>query len=235
MSNVNSLSKDQQFALLFGIMAGDGCLSLVYGKKKFIAITGSLEDDIPFFKEIVSLLLKEFRGKDTKIKIKNGSIEFNFTDKRLFDSIHSYGFPIGKKGNKLTIPQVFYENNLVNFVIKGFVATDGSLVLTRNPNRLYPRIESHNISGLFTKQIYDYLTDKGMKGHFYECKENKQDLRWKTAEKRYKFQFNGKKNLLIFQDIVGFINPKHERRFKLFFNDAGGILTPDLGLMRAAL
>ena len=34
MFDINNLDQDEKFALLFGIMAGDGCLSLVKGKKQ---------------------------------------------------------------------------------------------------------------------------------------------------------------------------------------------------------
>ncbi|NCN98745.1 hypothetical protein COU62_00095 [Candidatus Pacearchaeota archaeon CG10_big_fil_rev_8_21_14_0_10_35_219] len=61
----------------------------------------------------------------------NGYV-FNFTDYRLFDLIHPYGFPIGKKGRKVTIPDYFYETGLIRYIIQGFFATDGSLVLTKN-------------------------------------------------------------------------------------------------------
>ena len=44
---------DKDIALLYGILLGDGCLSLV-SKKKFITITGSLDYDLPFFEKVVS-------------------------------------------------------------------------------------------------------------------------------------------------------------------------------------
>ena len=111
MFEINSLSHEQKLALLYGIMAGDGCLSFVKGRNKCISITGSLNDDLPFFDKVVSPLLKYFRGKETNIKYRKsyGAIEFNFNDMALFDLLSSYGFPIGKKGQKLFIPRVFYE------------------------------------------------------------------------------------------------------------------------------
>jgi len=33
--DVQNMSKEERFALFYGIMLGDGCLSLVYGKKKY--------------------------------------------------------------------------------------------------------------------------------------------------------------------------------------------------------
>ena len=169
--DVRNLNYEEKFALLYGIMLGDGCLSLVEGRKKFIVITCSLEDDLPFFQKVVSPLLKEFRGKDTNIKFRKAcrAIDFNFTDKELFDLIHFKGFPIGKKGPNLIIPDEFYKNNLLKFIVQGFFATDGSLVLTRNPNKFYPRIEGNGISKKLISQISDYLRDIGMKGRCYDC------------------------------------------------------------------
>jgi len=87
---------DKDFALLYGIMLGDGCLSLVkrknrIAKSKFISIKGSLKDDIPFFENIIAPILMKFRNKPTNIKIRkiDNSIEFNFTDIKLFDLIRS--------------------------------------------------------------------------------------------------------------------------------------------------
>ena len=47
---IMTLKVNRNFALLYGIMLGDGCLSLIYGKKKNISIAGSMKDDIPFLK-----------------------------------------------------------------------------------------------------------------------------------------------------------------------------------------
>ena len=48
--NLKDMNKDQKFALLYGIMLGDGCLSLVHGRKKFIVITCSLKEDLDFLR-----------------------------------------------------------------------------------------------------------------------------------------------------------------------------------------
>ena len=57
MVDLNLLNEEQKWALLFGIMAGDGCLShFVSGQKGehfIISITGNYYDDKPFFREIV--------------------------------------------------------------------------------------------------------------------------------------------------------------------------------------
>lgn len=216
--DIANLNSKEKFALLYGIMLGDGCLSLVNGKSKFISITGSLDDDLPFYKEVISLLLNEFMGKDTNIKFRKDcrAIEFNFTDKNLFELIASNGFPIGKKGPNLIIPEVFYEEKLLKYIVQGFFATDGSLVLTKNPNKFYPRIESQVIHGKLLNQIVDYLKKIGMKGSFYEAKRKKFYFGKDSHQEQYRFQFNGKKNLLFFNENIGFVNPKHAIKYSNF-------------------
>jgi hypothetical protein len=173
------LQIDKDFALLYGIMLGDGGLSLAKrrGRKtdgKFITITGSSVDDVKFFGEVVRPLLKKYRNKDTNLKYKRNcnAIEYNFIDQRLFDFVASVGFPIGLKGNRLFIPKIFYDLKLVEQIIAGFFATDGSLVLTKNPNKYYPRLEIRVISVSLLKEVYSYLLSLGFKGGFYECKRS---------------------------------------------------------------
>jgi len=216
--DLGDLNYDERFALFYGIMLGDGCLSLVNNKKKFISITCSLDDDLPFFQKVVSILLREFRGKETNIKFRKAcrAIDFNFTDKKLFDLIHFKGFPIGKKGPNLIIPDFFYEKCLLKYIVQGFFATDGSLVLTKNPNKFYPRIEGNGISKNLIFQISDYLREIGMKGKFYEAKGKKSNFDKGFSQKQYRFQFNGKENLLLFNEKIGFVNPKHTLKFNNF-------------------
>lgn len=214
-----SFEVDKDFALLYGILLGDGCLSLVYGRKKFISITGSSRDDLPFFRDVISPILKNLRGKDTKIKFKKdcNAIDLNFTDNKLFDFIASFGFPIGKKGDRLYIPKIFYEKQLVDYVISGFFATDGSLVLTKNPNKYYPRLEIHVISKRLLEEVYNYLLNIGLTGAMYRCKRiNFYPNSYNELHPKFRVQFNGKSNLILFESKIGFANPKYKDKFDRF-------------------
>lgn len=205
-------------AFFYGIMLGGGCLSLVNGKKKFITITGSLRDDKPFFINFIHPILKKLRGKDTSLKIREGygSIEYNFVDVKLFDFLHDLGFPIGKKGNSLFLPEIFAKSGLISQVVAGFFATGGSLVLTKNPNKYYPRLEAQVISKGLLREIYDHLISIGLKGSFYRAKRLKKDFF--SVAQRYRFQFNGLENLRIFEKEIGFINPKHSFKKSKFMD-----------------
>jgi len=166
---------------------GDGCLSQYtskFGKVyKVIVITCSLNDDLLFFQEVLIPLLNRIRLKENRFKIRNhyGSIECQFMDTPLFKFINSIGFPIGKKGTEIIISKVFYDLDLMKYIVQGFMATDGSLVLTKNPNKYYPRIEASAICKIALRQIYDYMISRGMTGAFYLSK-SKPNPRWKTSQ-----------------------------------------------------
>lgn len=211
------LKLNRGFALLYGIMLGDGCLSLVYDKKKFIAISGSMYDDIPFFNQIIKPIIKNLINKDIPIKYRKqkNTIDLNFVKNSLFDYIHSFGFPIGKKGNRLFIPKVFYKTKLVKYVIRGFFATDGSLVLTDNNGTLYPRVEANGIAKNLIREISDFINSIDMKCNFYMAKRKYHH--YKNVQQAYRIQINGKDNLKKFERKIGFINPKQIERLNYYY------------------
>lgn len=209
--SLEDLNYDESFALLYGIMLGGGCLSKANLKTKFVAISCCIHDDLPFINEIIFLLLKKFRGRETKYKCreKYGVFEFNFSDKDLFDLISSFGFPIEKKGVNLKIPKIFFEKQLVKYVVAGYFATDGSLVLTKNPPYLYPRLEASSISKFLMIQVCDFLKEQGVTCKIYERKSKN----WKWSQ-QYRIQANGRENLSLFIKKIGLVNPKHRERLK---------------------
>lgn len=130
-----------------------------------------------------------------------------FCDKQLFLFFNKLGFPIGKKGNKIKIPE---NINIKHYkpIIQGYFATNGCLVITNNNSTIYPRIEFSSISKGLLLQVLNYLNNNNMRGNIYishKAKENRQTL--------YRIQFNGIKNLKNFRKIIGFVNPKHELKY----------------------
>ena len=235
---------DKDFALLYGIMLGDGCLCKVNrkdrpSKYKFISITCSLDDDVPFFEQVVLPILEKLTQRKIKFIFRKDcrAIEIKLHNVELFDFIHSLGFPIGKKENKLAIPKIFYDKELVNYVISGFFATDGSLVLTNNNGTLYPRLEVHAICKELLIETHKYLVNQGMNGAFYESKRvNISPGAFREVHPKYRFQFNGKHNLFLFEKLIGFSNPAYQKKFEFYNQIYGGTenRTRDLSLMRAA-
>lgn len=203
---------NRNFAIFYGIMLGDGCLSLVYGKKKFVSITGNMNDDLPFFEKVVKPLIKKLINKDVPIKFRRiaKAIDLNFVHYALFDFVHSFGFPIGKKGNRLFIPKIFYKKKLVKYVIRGFFSTDGSLVLTNNNGTMYPRVEATAIAKNLLIEITKFVNLKGIKCNFYQAKRRAKSKNkgYPNRQEIYRLQINGRNNLKKFVKTIGFVNPK---------------------------
>ena len=213
----NGVGRFHEFALIYGIMIGDGCISRS-GKKYFISICGNIKDDPMFFERVIIPKLSKIRGKEIRYRRreKYGKIEINFSDKSLFTKFRTYGFPVGHKRN-ISIPRKFLMNKVfIKKVIAGIFATDGSIPLVRNNGILYPRLEFRSISRKLLKQIQVVLFEAGMKGGLYK--------------KFYRLQYNGIKQLLLFKKRIGFVNPKHSERVSQFLkmNARGGYRT--LGL-----
>lgn len=226
MSEVTNLTVEEKFALFYGVMLGDGCLSLYKNKegRNFfaISISGNYYDDQDFYLFVLLPLINSLRTNKKPIKIKKridqGKLEILFCDKKLFNKVNFFGFPIGKKGTILEIPKAFFRNGLLKYTIQGFFATDGSIVLTKNPNKYYPRIEACGISKKLISQICEFLNYLGMNGKFYVAKRIKKHSKWKKIQQQYRFQFNGSNNLILFNNLIGFVNPKHRRKFTKFMD-----------------
>ncbi len=213
---------DKDLALLYGILAGDGCLSKVRRKNRknsfsyFVGITCNKYCDQHFVDKIVLPLLEKIRGRKTNIRTYSGdgTIRILFCDKKLYSFLRKLGFPNGVKGNKIIIPKVFYKKKLVKYAIQGYFATDGCFCLTKNPKKYYPRIESRSTNLRLLQQIHKFLNKLGLNGHYYSVGKNIK--RGKNEMPVGRFQFNGNKNLELFRENIGFVNYKHELRYNKF-------------------
>jgi len=191
----------REFAELYGVMLGDGCLSAYGNGKQAVVVTGSIYDDRPFFDSVVLPRMCRLRGKNInyRLKPKQGSVEINFVDGSVFGIFTRLGFPVGLKG-EIRIPSVLIREPLGKHVVSGLFATDGSFVVTNNNGTMYPRVEFRSASVTLLKQIRQVLRRCGMHGGLYP--------------KYTRLQYNGKRNLSTFASRIGFLNPKHRDKYK---------------------
>ncbi|MBS3146122.1 hypothetical protein J4471_00315 [Candidatus Woesearchaeota archaeon] len=219
---IEFLNYEEKLALFYGIMLGDGCLSNgVYKRhtKHTICITGSIYGDKEFFDSLIIPLVKDLNNRDVKYHERPnlGSLDLRFEDIILFNKLKDLGFIVGHKGPMISIPDFFNKYNLMINVTRGFIATDGSLVLTKNPNKFYPRIEANGISKPLILGIFKFLSDSGLQGHIYKAKRLKLDGGFRHLQDQYRFQFNGPRNLDLFCRKIGFINSKHFCKLNTFY------------------
>jgi hypothetical protein len=204
---------ENKYALLYGIILGDGCISKVGNNYYFISVVGNVLDDLEFLNEVVKPLLESVTNCKIVVKrrIKQRKAEILFSDKEFFQRLMEDGFPVGKKGINLTIPAKFGYSEFRS-IVKGYFATDGSLVITNNNGINYPRIEFSSISKPLLIQVLNYLNSIGMKGQIYVSKKYS-DRNWNTL---FRLQFNGKNNLEVFRDKISFVNPKHKEKYEMW-------------------
>jgi hypothetical protein len=201
----------KEFALVYGAMLGDGCLSRVGKYHYFVELCGNLKEDFQFLNNM-NCILSKLRGKSIRIKkrLDQNKAELSCSSKKLFSIFESYDFPVGKKGPDLKITNKL-DSFLYKEIIQGYFATDGCLVLANNNGIMYPRIEFSSISQSLLKQVLSFLLNIGMKGKLYVSHKYKNQ--WHDL---YRIQFNGMNNLNIFVDCIGFVNPKHIQKLKKY-------------------
>lgn len=203
-------------ALLLGIILGDGCVGK-YGKHQYrIQISGHSIDDKAFLLNVVKPLFKSIFNKDVKIYKRSSSktTDLVLYSKEAFEAINRYFRiqEINKRG--VFIADAFLnERPIMKGITAGFLATDGSVVITNNNGTVYPRVEFQNVSYKILLQIQEFLLKIGLEGGLYRM-----DRKHGTV---YRLQYNGKTNLLKFKDSIGFINPKHELKFDKYIKNVG--------------
>ena len=94
--------------------------------------------------------------------------------------------------------------HLWKYFVAGLFATDGCLALVNNNGTIYPRIEIRSISFVMLDQVRSLLVEYGMRGNVYNIKK----------DSSFRLEFPGKSNMDIFRESVGFVNPKHEEKYK---------------------
>lgn len=221
--DVTTLTYEQRFALLYGILLGDGCLSRYTTcdgrERKMLIVTGSYRDDVEFFDNILVPLFCSFTGTSptVKLRFKYGAREIVVSNKELFSKIESLGFNSGKKKD-IPIPSIF-DGDLMRFVLAGLFATDGCLTIVNNSGK-YPRMFFTAALPTAFAKIVEYLNNNGISASCYTRKFIKiHEKAFRKTKIHYVISSNGPKNAEKFRNLMGFINPKHEARYQIYLKN----------------
>ena len=201
-----------------GIHIGDGYLRVSEkGEKldyKYIICTG--DEDADFFKNKISkLMLKLYNLKPGYIRISDGSMDYNFCSKALAHFKKAIGLPVGRKRN-IKIPDYILNSAFVLDCIRGIVDTDGSLVFKKRYRMLhyYPTVKITSTSSPLIEQIACVLNEFGIKAPacYNFLTRNSNGTRTMESE----VHVNGKDNLEKWMKLIGFSNPKHITKHKIW-------------------
>ncbi len=198
-------------SLLYGAMLGDGSVGK-YSSQYKITITGHSIDDKDFLILGIKPILEKLFKKPIHLNFRKDSsaLDLIIYSKEVFEYMtKKWNYPAGRKKNISISKSLVQDKKIMRNVISGFFATDGSMVITNNNGIFYPRVEFGNKSTTILIQIRNFLSQFGIKGGLYISHKH-------PTGNVYRLQYNGKKNTLKFWKIIGFINPKHKRKFEEF-------------------
>ena len=213
-------------AYLCGIFAGDGSINFREKKKEYsIKCVGNPKDEKPLYRKIIGQFFEEVFGFCPTMKYCDAGTTFGFViySKTLVKYLTGYiGLPLGSKYDSLKIPFIFLNNDdlLISF-IRGVFDTDGSISFKKRyrKNPYYPVISFSSKSHKFTKEVATALKKYGFKAaELYNYKLN--DTRVKDGFTIInRIDLNGKDNLRLWIQKIGFLSPKHKNKIEKYWKD----------------
>lgn len=199
---------NKNFYEFYGIMLGDGCISKFKkkGNNSFtytIHISGHKLLDYSYHKDYIKPLIKNVFDKNCYIYRyrKNNSMYLRVISKEIALKLHDYGFPFGKKGQKIKLTDELYNLGWEKKknIIKGVFDTDGCISAKKHEKFKYPYIIISLSSVKLLKQIHKILRERG-----YPF-----DIRDRKGIRASEIRMRGNKNLIKWMNDVGSNNPRH--------------------------
>ena len=194
-----------KLAEFVGIMLGDGYLG--YPKPWRMKISFNSVDDKEYLKIVNQLLIELF---DTKTIIKHRSNQkvseiYIFKREILRHLVNNVGLIPSPKWERARIPEWVFRENLEKLVLRGYFDTDGSVVITNNNGTRYPRLEMKISPSPMQEEFIKIVKTLGFRYGVYDIGKGK-----------VRIQINGKDELVKWNNLVGFSNPKHQRKCDSF-------------------
>lgn len=196
---------NKELAEFVEIMLGDGYIN--FPKQPRVKITfNSIVDKeyLVFVKNLLSTLF-QVRIIEGQRKTKNATDLFIFNRNAIRTIINEIQLIPSPKWNRAIIPGWVFEHGLEKFVLRGYFDTDGCVVTTNNNGLRYPRLEMKVSPSPMQEQFISIL----QKFDFYFGVYN-------IGKGKVRIQMNGKKELRKWNELIGFSNPKHQKKCNSF-------------------
>ncbi|MFA6460949.1 MAG: hypothetical protein WCV90_01675 [Candidatus Woesearchaeota archaeon] len=196
---------DKKMAEFVGIMLGDGYIS--YPKCPRIKIAFNSIVDREYLVYVHGLLKELFNSKVIVEHRKNENCSnlYLFEREVIRTIINVVGLIPSPKWERARIPNWVFQNKLDTFVLRGCFDTDGCVVITNNNGIRYPRLEMK-------------VSPSPMQGQFIKILDK---IKFNygahpIGKGKVRIQLNGKIQLKKWEQIIGFSNPKHQRKCDSF-------------------
>lgn len=205
----------EDLAYFCGVLAGDGSIGFQEKKKDYwIKCVGNPADEKEFYDFIIKPLIKRLFNLEVNPKYfdKRTTYGIGINSKSVvYYLTQIIGLPLGKKYEKLRIPEVFLkENRLARNFICGLADTDFHLQAKKG---YYPVIAGVSKSKSFIAEIKEFLEKDGFKCYTYERKDF--DKRVNKLVLTYSIYLYGYSQYNLWMSKIGFKHPKVSEKIKL--------------------
>lgn len=232
-----------------GIMLGDGHIGryVSHGKVTHqISVAGSYDSDEPYFSNHLIPLKKKLFGLDFHLGLqRDNELYIAKASRGLFSFYNSViGLKSGRK-NDAGIPEIIMDSDSVikSAFLRGLADTDFSLVFGKmgrsaSSYHVYPSIKCRFQSRKLVENLTVLFDELGFK--VTTCfSERSLDKRSGRIDVRHVIYVYGKNNLHRWMINVGFNNPKHLTKYKIWrkfgFCPPGTILSEREGILSGML
>jgi len=198
-----------------GWQIGDGCLTKKYRYK----IAGDPIEEKMFYDKIVFPSKNKLFGIKHKPKmIGDGSYGISMGSKTLVVFYNKViGLPLAPKNN-ITIPQIILNSNRENKIscIRGIFDTDGTLYFRKKRKEInhYPSIQLESVSKTLIFDLMILLKEFGLNCCIIHTK--RKPTKYGYNRESYRIFIEGKNKLDLWMNIIGFKNPKHLTKYKIW-------------------
>tara|TARA_Y100000034_G_scaffold107346_1_gene136806 strand:+ start:8405 stop:9175 length:771 start_codon:yes stop_codon:yes gene_type:complete len=199
---------DSDLAYFCGVLAGDGHIGYRENKKEYlIKCVGNPKDEKEFYNILMKKLIKKLFNLDIRLRYHDKKTTYGFSlySKNVLKYLTEFiGLPLGKKYDKLKIPEIFLKDKeLVRNFISGVSDTDFHLAIRR---RNYPVIKGTSKSRLFIEEIKNFLESGGFKVCIYERRDF--DRRINKIVITHRIELSGFNQLRKWLEEIKFRHPK---------------------------
>ncbi|MFH1972704.1 MAG: hypothetical protein ABIJ18_04465 [archaeon] len=200
---------NKKSAELVGIILGDGSIAIYKSEKysTYYALKITLSSEEKEYINYVSKLICEVLNEKPIIKPrkKEKAIDIFVFKKNIILNLLDFGLKKAPKWERAIIPDSLINKKYGKYVLRGYFDTDRSVVITKNGNKLYPRLEMKISPSPMQKQFQELL-------NFYDFNYGTHNI----GKGKVRIQMNGLKELNKWKKHIGFSNKKHINKSSRF-------------------
>ncbi len=207
------MDNDELLAYETGFHLGDGHLQADKKNKVYrVVYCGDANNDFEFCTEILPNIIQRLYNKVPRIyKRKNeNTLIVNLNSKDVVRMKISLGLPVGNKLNLKEVPSWLYDDKLALFFIRGLADADFSLTFKKNKKGLHcePRIEFFTNNKIIAEFVRAALSHFRFRVAFEHASQR--------GFEEFRLRMYGKSMLKKWMMLIGFSNPKHLKKFRVF-------------------